>query len=275
MLIEDETFTCVDIETTGLSAIFDEIIEIGAVKFTPTNGSIKTFSTLVKPDSIISPQITKINGITNEMVKTAPQISEVLFDFVDFIGDDYLLAHNASFDASFLSFNFQKYDINIPDNLMFDTLVFSRKMFNQLGGHSLSKLKSHFDISVDTSHRAVPDCIATIEVFKECLKKWGYRNKTVDDLSNYIYNIKLSNMNFNTLKTYSEFIKEIKLSIDGNLRLEIEYYSGKGERTRRLIDPYGIFHRNGLTYVKGFCHLRSEDRSFRIDRIKSIKKIKI
>ena len=90
-----------DIETTGLDPMYDEIIEIGAIKI--ENGKeIETFSTLIKPEYEINDFITELTGITNEMVQNAPKINEVLTRFMDFIKDSIILGHNINFDINFI-----------------------------------------------------------------------------------------------------------------------------------------------------------------------------
>ena len=90
-----------DIETTGLDSMYDEIIEIGAIKI-EDGKEIETFSTLIKPEYEIDEFITELTGITNEMVMDAPKINEVLPKFMDFIKDSVILGHNVNFDINFI-----------------------------------------------------------------------------------------------------------------------------------------------------------------------------
>lgn len=157
-------YVLVDIETTGLSPVNDEIIEIGALKVR-NNVIVDTFSTLIKPSCIIPYYITNITGITNEMVEYSPDIKEVLLKFNDFVGDYTLIAHNARFDISFLRNNFLKHlDIGLNNNYI-DTLVLSRRYLPNLNSHKLQTLADYFNISYNGAHRGLRDCEITKMVY--------------------------------------------------------------------------------------------------------------
>lgn len=159
-------YVLVDIETTGLSPYYSEIIEIGALKVRD-NKVIDTFSTLIKPDNIINENITNLTGITNEMVEYAPNILEVLKLFESFIGDNILIAHNAKFDIAFLNNNFVKH-LGYPlINRYIDTLYLSRKYLPNLKSHKLQTLADYFNINYNGAHRGLRDCEITKMVYDE------------------------------------------------------------------------------------------------------------
>ena len=94
-------FVAIDVETTGLSPITNELIEVSAIKY-DGNKRIDTFSTLIKPKVRIPYYITNITGITNDMVEEAPEVEEVMPELIDFVGDLPIVAHNANFDYKFI-----------------------------------------------------------------------------------------------------------------------------------------------------------------------------
>ncbi len=97
----DKDMVIVDVETTGLHPVFDEIVEIAAIKI--RNFVIKdTFHSLIKPNKMIPERIIQIHGITNEMCENAPSPEKVIKKFVEFVGDSPIIAHNASFDIGFI-----------------------------------------------------------------------------------------------------------------------------------------------------------------------------
>lgn len=156
-----------DLETTGVSAYHDDIIEISALK--AKDGTvIDTFSKLVNPERPIPPAATAVNGITDQMVAEAPTIREVLPEFLAFIGDLVLVGHNIqSFDMNFI------YDaawnlFEIPvENDFIDTLYMSRKCLPFLEHHKLVDVAEYFHIDTNGAHRALNDCIMNQKCYEE------------------------------------------------------------------------------------------------------------
>ncbi|MDY2814720.1 MAG: PolC-type DNA polymerase III [Dorea sp.] len=175
----DDTYVVFDLETTGFSPIKDKIIEIGAVKV--EHGEItEKFSTFVNPKIPIPFQITQLTSITDQMVMDAPDIENVLPHFLDFIGDAALVAHNASFDVSFIEQNCRYQDIQ-PDFTSVDTVALARILLPTLSKFKLNVVANALHISLENHHRAVDDAGATAEIFVkfvEMLKDRGIRNLT-------------------------------------------------------------------------------------------------
>ena len=160
----DDTFVVFDIETTGLSREVENITEIGAVKV--QGGKIvDRFSTFVNPEKPISDEITKLTGITDEMVADAPLIQDVLPEFMAFCGDAVMVAHNASFDMGFIRTKAEKKCNMDIKNTVLDTLELSRSLLPDLKKHKLNIICEHLGVSLEGHHRAVNDAEATAEVF--------------------------------------------------------------------------------------------------------------
>lgn len=158
-------YTVIDIETTGLSATKNEIIELSALKVR-NDKIIKNFSCLIKPEASINPFISQLTGITNEMVQNSPQITEVLMDFTKFIEDDCILGHNVSFDIKFISNKLKKHFNKDLLNNYTDTMKLARKYY-KFPSNKLSYLAEKFGISTQGHHRALNDCIMTFEIYKK------------------------------------------------------------------------------------------------------------
>lgn len=170
-------FVCIDIETTGLNPKVDKIIEIGAVRVREGLPE-ESIDILINPGMPVSERIQQLTGISEDMVKDAPHIKEVIPKICEFIGEDILLGHNILFDYSFLKktavnegFAFEKEGI--------DTLKIARKYCTALESKSLVALCSHYGI-IHNAHRAVWDVYATIELYEHLVHDF-YSDATKED----------------------------------------------------------------------------------------------
>ena len=151
-------YTVIDVETTGTSPEYCEIIELEAIKI--RNGEITDkFVSFIKPSESIPSFITDLTGITDDMVNDSPKIYDVIGNFKDFIGNDVIVGHNVTFDIRFL--NEQEDFLND----YFDTLSTSRKLLPNMPHHRLKDLIAYFNILTDKLHRSLEDCLATHKVF--------------------------------------------------------------------------------------------------------------
>ena len=195
----DDTFVVFDIETTGLSKETESITEIGAVKV--VDGKIiDRFSTFVNPERPIPAEITKLTGITNEMVADAPVITEILPKFLEFCQDAVLVAHNANFDTGFIRLNAErKCGIEVK-NTVLDTLELSRSLLPELKKDIVCE---QLGVSLEGHHRAVNDAEATAEVFLKFIdmlvEKEIYK---VDDINVF----SSQTVNYKKLKAYHAII---------------------------------------------------------------------
>lgn len=167
--LEDDTYVVFDVETTGLSAVYDTIIELAAVKV--VNGEIKErFERFANPHHPLSSTTTELTGITDDMVKDAPEVSEVIRDFKEFIGDSILVAHNASFDMGFFYEASKRAELHDKSYPVIDTLELARFLYPELRNHRLNTLAKKFDIELTQHHRAIYDTEATAYLFIRLMK---------------------------------------------------------------------------------------------------------
>ncbi len=176
LTIDEATFTVVDLETTGLNPKTSEIIEIAAVKV--KDGVItEKFDTLIKPSiGFIPENITKLTGITNPLVIDKPKIEQVFPEFLDFIKDSIIIAHNAKFDLSFLNETSYQLTGKLIQNPVICTLILSSRLFPDLRSKSLSHLAYYFNITYRRKHRALSDAEVTYELFKKIVEYLQYYN---------------------------------------------------------------------------------------------------
>ena len=170
------TYVVFDIETTGFSAVTDRIIEIGAVKV--EDGKITDkFSTFVNPKRPIPFRITELTSITDEMVISSPDIETILPQFIEFIGDAVLVAHNASFDVGFIEQNCKRQKIE-ADFTYVDTVALARVLLPALNRFKLDTVAKALNISLENHHRAVDDAGCTAEIFVKFVQMLKERELT-------------------------------------------------------------------------------------------------
>ncbi|UCB45619.1 MAG: 3'-5' exonuclease [Spirochaetota bacterium] len=160
-----EIVIVIDLETTGLyPESGDMIIEIAAIPI--INNEIhleKSYETLVNPGKCIPPNITRINHITNDMVKTAPPIEQELPKFLEYIEDSPLVAHNAPFDIGFLQYTLKRLGYRSLRNPIIDTVSLSKKVFKKSMYHNMDAVLKRLSIQYDRTirHRAKEDAYLT------------------------------------------------------------------------------------------------------------------
>ncbi len=160
-----DDFVVFDIETTGFSPIKNRIIEIGAVKV--SQGKIcNRFSCFVNPHTAIPFEIERLTGINDEMVSDAEDIEVVLPQFLAFCEGCVLVAHNASFDMSFIKENMKRQEIEREITYV-DTVAISRALLTDLGKHTLDSIAKRLGVSLENHHRAVDDAEATARIFEK------------------------------------------------------------------------------------------------------------
>ena len=178
----DDTYVVFDIETTGFSPLNNRIIEIGAVK---VRGGViqEKFSTFVNPEVPIPFRIEQLTGINDNMVLGAPVIGKVLSEFLEFCKGASLVAHNASFDVSFIARNAQVCGLEF-DPTVLDTVSLARLLLPQLNRYKLDTVAKTLNISLKNHHRAVDDAGATAEIFIAFLKMLKERGmQTLDEVN--------------------------------------------------------------------------------------------
>ncbi len=162
-----DTVVAIDLETTGADPLKDQIIEIGAAVY--KNGIITaTFSELAKNEIPMIPAIIKLTGITPEMLEDKPPLNNIIDKFLDFLPEGAIcIAHNANFERTFL----KKATNNRFDNIVVDTVGLSRICFPELESHSLACLCDYLEVSNESAHRALSDCITLAKVWQILINK--------------------------------------------------------------------------------------------------------
>ena len=232
-----------DLETTGLSAATERIIEIGAVKV--ENGEIsESFDLFVDPEKAITPEITRLTSITNEMVVGAPKEADALEQFFRFCdGCDILVAHNADFDMGFLRAAIRRCGRE-EDPVQIDTLVMARAMYPELKKHKLDTIAERLGVTQKHHHRADDDARVLAEIFLKMVQR------LVEDAGiTKVMDINHSMGQQNTAKTHPYHIVLLVQNQTGLKNLykiisasHLEYFQKKPRIPKSLL----VRHREGL-----------------------------
>ena len=165
--MSDKLYAIIDIETTGGRATRDKITEI-AVVLHDGQKIVDSYETLINPEVPIPYGITKLTGISQDMVESAPRFFEVAKKVVEMTEDAIFVAHNVRFDYTFIREEFARLGFTYTRKQLC-TVRLSRKAFPGLKSYSLGNLIKHFEINVDDRHRAMADTLATVELFEKIL----------------------------------------------------------------------------------------------------------
>lgn len=174
-------YCIIDLETTGLSTEWNDIIEIGAIRYSGGR-EIDRFQSLVQPPpfddgTFVDDFITELTGITNEMLSTAPATADALQAFDSFLGDSLIVGYNVNFDVNFLYDNYERYLGKTFQNDFVDVMRFARKLHPELPHHRLKDMTAFFGITPDREHRSIADCESTLICYErlqsEALQKYG------------------------------------------------------------------------------------------------------
>lgn len=160
-------YTVFDLETTGVNVNNCKIIELTAIKVR-NNDIIQKFTTLINPECHIPSEATRVNKITDEMVRNAPKLEDIFNNFISFIGDDILIGHNiASFDYIIISNLYKQLTGSTLKNHYIDTYRLSKQYVPNARNYKLITLAEYFGIELNNAHRAESDCIATHKLYQE------------------------------------------------------------------------------------------------------------
>ncbi|GGD68026.1 PolC-type DNA polymerase III [Paenibacillus nasutitermitis] len=182
-----------DIETTGLSVVNNKIIELAGVKM-QDGKEIGRFSTFINPHEPIPYHIQQLTNITNEMVSDAPELEPKLIEFIDFVGDAVLVAHNARFDMGFIQAACKRSGKPEFNNPVLDTLELARFLHPTMKNHRLNTLADKYKASLESHHRAIDDSIALGGILYGLIGDAAKRNVTGLHMLNDYVGLDLSNM---------------------------------------------------------------------------------
>ena len=264
MLIRDAEFVVFDVETTGLNALqADKICELGAVKV-KAGQVIDSFNSLINPLRPIPLSATAIHGITDKDVEGAPLFKETAGGFLEFIGELPLLAYNISFDLSFLGPELKNAGFEPLTNPCVDILTICRRFLDNLGRFNLSFVAKFFAIPEEATHRASQDALVAAQAFLRLLPR--LEEKGIATLNN-LYTVFATDRSL-IFRINNAKLTIIRQALADEAKLKIRYYSfSSNQLTEREVLPLKIESSGDKLMLVGKCLLRSQERTFNLDRI--------
>lgn len=266
--LQELGFTIFDTETTGLSPRDgDRIVEIAAARF-KNDSKIGEFNTLINPGREISAAAFAVNHISDDMVRDAPKAEEVLPRFMEFIKGSCLCSYNALFDVDFLRHELLAMGSVFPDDIIvIDILKMARTLMPGLERYALWFVTEKLGIIAAQKHRALSDVQLTVDVFS------AFRamlvEKGINDFKSFAGLFSVTTSVLDDLN--DQKAAEIQEAIDKKISIRIRYMATfNAQVTERTVIPRQIRQDNKNRYLIGYCDLKKEERTFRIDHILNI-----
>lgn len=265
----DLTFVAFDTETTGKYPLESEICELAAVKW--QNGEVvDTFQTLLKPSKPMGSEVIAIHGITNDMVEDAPLMSEKIGEFHRFIEGAIPMAHHAPFDLGFVSIEFDKAGLPLPQLPALCTSLLSRKLFPDSRDHRLQTLIGFFKLERGTAHRALDDARACLEVGLRCLEKTGASVlKAATDVQGGP--LTWERFSMHAIST-NEVTKALMQAIRDQTIVEMIYGAGSKPGSPRRVHPIGLVRSLDGDFLVAYDEKDQRSKRYFLEKILSVSK---
>jgi DNA polymerase-3 subunit epsilon len=259
---EELSFTFVDVETTGLhAALGDRVCEIALLRV-ERNREVARFESLVYPSRPMTPGATTVNGIIDAMLVDAPAFATLIPRIQALLHHSVFVAHNAPFDVGFLRHEFRLAGQQLPNLPVVDTLALAQAHY-RFPHNSLAAIATTLGIPSTTRHRAMPDVLTAYAVLRHFIADLRCQGPVV--LAHLLYpSDRRSAAELATLTT------TLHDALQTGRRLHLQYQAGNAAQTTRVVQPLEMHFERGHSYLRAFCHLRQEERNFRLDRIVTV-----
>jgi DNA polymerase III epsilon subunit family exonuclease len=252
-----------DLETTGLSPWFgDRVCEVGIV-LTEGKRIKATYQQLVNPERPLSPAAASTNRLTEAELAPAPLFSQVAAEVEAHLKGAVVVCHNAEFDLQFLDSEFRRLGREIEFPNLIDTLILARATLD-CPSYSLVALAETLQVQKVEAHRALADALTDRAVFFGLMDLNPPGRRSIEHFIGAYNSPAWSNDNI-------QLPVELAEAVAGGRRLLITYVDKKGEQTQRWVDPVQVVGLADYIYLRGYCHLRRAERSFRLDRILEVR----
>lgn len=261
-----------DLEMTGLSPVFDKIIEIAAVKI-DENGELTSFHQMINPLITIPEYTIEYHGITNDMVKECPTLKKPLKDFKEFFGNLPIIAHNAQFDLGFIVRGHHEYNFDFSLSDVYDSCKFARIIYKKKedkpSNYKLSTLAEFFEIDFN-HHQALDDAAVSLKVFANTLLEYE-KHTAKRNLKDMAYIFKL-----NSFRKPADYILPKKLhplqdKLKNRSLVHIQYRGSSTGDEFRPIKPIAILPMPQGLILYAECQIDNMNKHFMVKKIKGLK----
>ncbi|MBC7429869.1 MAG: 3'-5' exonuclease [Bacteriovorax sp.] len=258
----------IDLETTGLSPLVDRIIEVGALKITPTGSHI--FQTLINPEIPIPPHTIAIHNISDEMVKDSPTLVEVLHDLREFMADMPIIAHNAKFDMGFIVLGMQRAKLGLSANDIYCSCKLARQTHMEIGNHKLSTLVKELNIPLLNHHRATDDAFAALKIFMCSLHV--IKTPQSPMLKRYGHLFSLNEFEKLNSEELPEKLSELENLVKEAAVIEINYSGGNHKNEWRPVKLTSLLNTPEGNILYARCLWSDIQKSFKLKKITELRK---
>ena len=271
--LREISFAFVDTETTGASAEFgDRVIELGIVRV-EGGQKVAEYQQLIDPKRRVGAGVSALTGISQAMVEGQPTFIQQLPRAMELMEGAVVVGHNVRFDLSFLAREFRGCGMRIEDALagahVMDTVRIARRRFGR-GGNGLQRLAPRLGIEPVSAHRALADAQTTHLVFEKLLEPLAGWDTTLADAMM----AQGGPMGVLPVSTREPLLPlELEEALEQRKPVMMEYLDARQHRTERMIEPLSIRRFRGELTLVAHCHLRAEQRTFKVERIVRLKRM--
>lgn len=266
------SFVAIDLETTGLNAGKDRIVEIGASRFSLQGVEQSSFSQILNPHLQMPEEVINVHHIAQESVDRAPDFESCWEHFLSFISGSVLLAHHAAFDIAFLKSETLRLGLELPEAFVIDTFPLAKTCFPEARSYALGRILNHLGLPMQgAAHRALPDAIACQELFETSIARCGDPEQTLSHFYDRFPRARLSTHPAPLDTSQLEVWRSLERALHAQTQIVMTYTNSRKKREEREVIPLFLGGYQEYAYVDAFCQKRQSQRRFYLNRIAECK----
>ncbi len=269
----DPSLIVLDTETATLRGA-PHLVELAAVRVAAGEAG-DHFRSLVRPQVPIEPGATEVHGLVDDDVRDAPEAAEALERFRDWVGDAWMIAHNARADAHVLGFEFARTRLEPPPGALLDSLALAKQALPEAPDHKLATLAAHLGIEVGASHRALDDAVACWQVVEACVERLGGWDEVTPArlLDRCGIPVRIATAGPKLPRRQQNRVLALDRATRRGEEVTLHYRreGGAHDAPARLpVVPRLVYEMNDHGYLEGECVQSGTLKTYRIDRMQKI-----